>query len=282
MAIFISYSSKDYKIVNKIAEDLVKHKYYIWLDKWQLNYGDSLNDRIKNALTDSSLVMIMLSKKSVKSKWCKKELNETLNNEIIKKRSLIFPVLLEPCKIPEFLKDKLGANFTGDYQQGFQELQDNLLKFTDIDLNKVESKEFITDFSISHGLVEDNLLHIGIDSISYMDTKQYSVMCCISILCNPIISKKYIYALKNNVSDYLISQILNDLILFDSKNDLRIIISDNGPIEKNFDIGFDYKLHLYINRLGYNLGYDVLFDYGSILRMAYEKRKTIMKQINLE
>lgn len=282
MAIFISYSSRDYKIVNKIAEDLVKNKYYIWLDKWQLNYGDSLNDKIKSALTDSSLVMVMLSKKSVKSKWCKKELNETLNNEIIKKRSLIFPVLLEPCKIPEFLKDKLGANFTGDYQQGFQELQSNLLKFTDIDLNKVESKAFITDFSISHGLLNNNLLQIAIDSISFMDTKQYSVLCIVSIICNPKRSSEYVNALENNTSDYLISQILNDINEFDSKNDLRIKISDNGPIEKNFDIGFDYKLHLYINRLGYNLGYDVLFDYGSILRMAYEKRKTIMKQINLE
>lgn len=282
MAIFISYSTDDYKTVNKIAEDLVKNRYYIWLDKWQLNYGDSLNEKIKTALTDSSLVMIMLSKKSVESDWCKKELNEALDKELAKKRSLIFPVLLEPCEIPEFLKDKLGANFTGDYQQGFQELQNNLLKFTDIDLNKVESKDYITDFSISHSLTEDNLLHIGIDSISYMDTKQYSVMCCISILCNPIISKKYIYALKHNFSDYLISQILKDLTLFDSKNDLRIIISDNGPIEKHIDLGLDFKLDLYINRLGYNLGYDVLFDYGSILRMAYEKRKTIMKEINLE
>ena len=62
MAIFISYSTDDYKTVNKIAEDLVKNRYYIWLDKWQLNYGDSLNEKIKTALTDSSLVMIMLSK----------------------------------------------------------------------------------------------------------------------------------------------------------------------------------------------------------------------------
>ena len=280
MAIFISYSTEDYEIVNKIAEDLVKNRYYIWLDKWQLNYGDSLSEKIKNALTDSSLVMIMLSKKSVKSDWCKKELNEALNNELAKKRSLIFPVLLEPCEIPDFLIDKLGADFTENYQQGLQGLLNNLLKYTDIDLNKVESKEYITDFSISHGLLKDNSLQIAIDSISFMDTKQYSVLCIVSIICNPPISMGYIKALNNHTQDYYISKILEDLISFDSKNDLRIIIQENKPIQKNINIGVDYKLNFYINRLGYNVGYDILFDYGSILRMAYAKRKNIMKKIN--
>ena len=190
MAIFISYAREDYEIVNRIAEDLVRNKYYIWIDKWQLNYGDSLSDKIRTALVESSVVMIMISKNSVQSDWCKRELDEALNNEIQKKRSLIFPVLLERCDYPDFLKDKLGADFTDDYQLGLQGLLKNLLKFTDIDLNRVESKEFITDFSISYGL-DNNLLHFNIDSVSFADNKQYSVLCSLQIVCNPIISQQY-------------------------------------------------------------------------------------------
>ena len=71
----------------------------------------------------------------------------------------------------------------------------------------------------------------------------------------------------------------NDVIYMHRCPDCFSISSDN---QIYYDLGLDFKLDLYINRLGYNLGYDVLFDYGSILRMAYEKRKTIMKEINLE
>jgi len=73
VSVFISYSHEDSKIVEKIAKYLVKENLHVWIDKWQLNFGDSLIQKVQDAISEASVLLIMLSKKSVESEWCKKE-----------------------------------------------------------------------------------------------------------------------------------------------------------------------------------------------------------------
>ena len=51
MSVFISYSHSDSVIVEKIASYLVSKNIHIWIDKWQLNHGDSLITKIQDAIT---------------------------------------------------------------------------------------------------------------------------------------------------------------------------------------------------------------------------------------
>ena len=44
------------------------------------------------------------------------------------------------------------------------------------------------------------------------------------------------------------------------------------------DRHYEFKVHVYIRRLGINNGFDLLFDFGSIIRMVNEKREEILKK----
>ena len=46
MPIFISYSHEDKDFVNKLAVNLVRHKAYVCIDRWDLNVGDSIIDKV--------------------------------------------------------------------------------------------------------------------------------------------------------------------------------------------------------------------------------------------
>jgi len=50
MAVFISYSHSDSEFADRLARQLVAHKTNVWLDKWELNIGDSLIERIQGAI----------------------------------------------------------------------------------------------------------------------------------------------------------------------------------------------------------------------------------------
>ena len=106
MSIFISYSHEDADIVEKIAVYLVKENIHIWIDQWEINYGDSLIQKIQTAITDASVLLIMLSKKSVQSEWCKKELTAGLLRELEEKRVVKNTNILEDFDITIFLRDK--------------------------------------------------------------------------------------------------------------------------------------------------------------------------------
>ena len=75
MAIFISYSHSDEAFVAKLSIELVKHDVHVWIDKWELNVGDSILNWVQRAIKESGALLVVLSKASVASNWCNKELN---------------------------------------------------------------------------------------------------------------------------------------------------------------------------------------------------------------
>jgi hypothetical protein len=111
MPVFISYNRGDSKFVDHLAKNLVMHRHNIWLDRWEMNIGDSLIDKIQGALTESSAILVILSKRSAASEWCKKELNSGLVRELAEKQVLLLPCVIDDCEIPLFLREKLYADF---------------------------------------------------------------------------------------------------------------------------------------------------------------------------
>jgi TIR domain len=79
-------------------------RHNVWLDKWELSVGDSLIDKIQDALTESSAILIILSRNSVTSNWCRKELNAGLIRELEEKKSILIPCVIDDCELPLFLR----------------------------------------------------------------------------------------------------------------------------------------------------------------------------------
>lgn len=282
MAIFVSYSHSDSDMVEKIAAHLVKANIHIWIDKWELNYGDSLIQRIQEAITESSVLLVMLSKSSIKSEWCKKELTAGLVRELEEKRVVVIPVLLEDCEIPIFLRDKFYADFRSDFTTTIQNLQSSLLKMTDITLNRVKTDEFFIDWAVEDGLKNDHFwLHV--DSVSFSTSIEYSILCSLEVIGNVKVTDIYLKIREKGGEHIFLDELINSLVELDANNDFRLFIEDNKPKQTFFTIrdarlGYEFEVNFYCRRMGLNNGYDILFDYGSIIRLISMQRDQILKK----
>src|SRR5207244_9992543 len=124
MPYFISHSHKDKDFVDRLAAELAFRRRHVWVDRWELRVGESILNRIQEALTEASGLIIVLSKASVGSEWCKKELSAGLLRELDERQVIVLPALLEDCDIPLFLRDKKYADFRTNFDNGLKELLD--------------------------------------------------------------------------------------------------------------------------------------------------------------
>jgi hypothetical protein len=148
MAIFISYSHQDSDFVDSLAANLVRAKHNVWMDRWELNVGDSLTSKIEENLTYSSAIIVVLSKSSVGSGWCRRELTAGLVRELEEKRTLVLPVVVDDCEIPLFLRDKMYADFRKDPDKAFSLVDRSLARFSNPTSSRLESPDFHTDYAI--------------------------------------------------------------------------------------------------------------------------------------
>ena len=152
MPIFISYSHTDAAFVNKLAAHLVKRNAHVWVDSWELNVGDSILGRVQEAIQESSALLIVLSKASVASEWCKKELSAGLMRELDEKRVVVLPVLIENCDMPVFLREKMYADFRTNFDVGLKALVEAVSRVTNTDQGRLTSGSVHTDWAETWGL----------------------------------------------------------------------------------------------------------------------------------
>lgn len=121
-SVFISYSSKDRAFAERLTFDLKAKGLRVWYDQWELKVGDSLIDKISAGIRAQDYLVAVLSRASVSSEWVRKELSAALMRELGEKRVVVLPVLIEDCKIPPLISDKVYADFRGDYRSGLNKL----------------------------------------------------------------------------------------------------------------------------------------------------------------
>src|SRR6266404_6337327 len=147
MPVFISHSSKDNEFVEKLAKHLIQAKAHVWVDTWELKVGDSLIQKIQDAIKTASALLVVLSKASVASEWCKRELSAGLMRELDEKRVVVLPVLVEDCEIPVFLREKMYADFRKDFKTGLKELVEAVARVTKIDQGRLKAGKSQVDWS---------------------------------------------------------------------------------------------------------------------------------------
>lgn len=135
MQVFMSHNEEDKQFVEKIGLFLKSQGMEVWIDKWKMTPGDSLIAKIGDAIDDSDKLVAFLSPASVDSNWVKQELATGKIIELAEEKGVgvkfIIPVLLKPCKVPWFLRDKLYANFTDkDFDTACEELRRGILSET--------------------------------------------------------------------------------------------------------------------------------------------------------
>jgi 5'-deoxynucleotidase YfbR-like HD superfamily hydrolase len=144
--LFLSHSSRDKNAVLRLATDLRKRNFQVWLDEWEIDVGESITEKIQDGLKNSRFVAVWLTGHSVTSGWVTKEWQTKIYQEISSKQISVLPLLAEDCEIPVFLGDKKYADFRVSYQEGINSLLRALNH-----RQESEAKESLTDapFTIS-------------------------------------------------------------------------------------------------------------------------------------
>lgn len=118
--IFICHDSEDKPFVRELARTLKSYGIRVWFDEWELNVGDSLHQRIGQAIQKSSFMLVVLSRTSAKKPWVQREMTAGLAQELNRKNVYVIPALLNinPGELPPMLADKLAADFRHDKRVG--------------------------------------------------------------------------------------------------------------------------------------------------------------------
>ncbi len=125
-SIFLSHNSKDKKFVRKLAERLTESGAIIWLDEVELLIGDSIINKISEAIHEVDYVAAIISENSISSSWVKKELSLAITKEIKQDSVVVLPVVIDDCELPHTLSDKLYADFRNP--SNFEESAKTLLR----------------------------------------------------------------------------------------------------------------------------------------------------------
>ena len=137
ISIFLSHTHADKPFARQLTERLKAHGVRVWLDEAEMQVGDSLISKIESAIRDCTYLGVVLSKSSVCSEWVQREVNMAISDEIQGRRVKVLPILYDVCEVPGFLKNKLYADFTKDFDSGFQLLRQRL----DSDLREESYKQ---------------------------------------------------------------------------------------------------------------------------------------------
>ncbi len=121
MSVFISHSHQDQEFVNQLCLRLIKRNVKVWRDEWKMSPGHSLPAKIQEAIEQASIFCVVVSESSNQSDWGAQEIGEALRQETDKK-TVILPLILELCEVPDNLKDYLHVDFRQDFERGLRQV----------------------------------------------------------------------------------------------------------------------------------------------------------------
>lgn len=247
MSVFISYSSIDCEFVKKLSLLLVEKKINIWLDKWEMKPGDSLIDKIQSGISNSSYLLVVLSKNSIQSEWCKKELNSGLIRELEEKKVVIIPILLEDCEVPIFLREKVYADFRKDFEDGISTLLPSLQKLFSEHMGRVNAGNNITDFAINWGLdkINDQFL-MEIDCVTWNHAQKKTLLLQIKIEGDSNATNRFTRQYVDGYPEIMKETLLLSLKSTPATRDLRVLIQ-NDKVDPYLFTFKDEKLNLSFN-----------------------------------
>lgn len=291
MPVFISYSHADKQKIDLIAGMLVRKRASVWVDRWELKPGDSILNRVQEAVEGSSALLVMLSPASVESEWCKKELTAGLMRELDEKRVVVVPVLLEDCKIPMFLRDKMYADFRTDFDEGMHSLLEAVAGHTNPDQSRIEDVDGFLDWATDWGEIGDRIF-INYTIVQASSNTEMTFLTQINCVLNDVASARYNQYRAIGIA--WMARINNALMLQDiakDKDDLFVILDDTIPQHRSIAFtdektGAHVDISVTCRKMGKDNGKDQLLNlsdyFEQIIKYVNEtNRKPTKEELDL-
>jgi|GEM_PF-771588 len=155
--VFLSYSRNDKSVAQKIASTLGAKDILVWLDTQELQLGDSLVSKVKEGISASDYIIVLLSENSVKSSWVAHELGHNLidweNRDIT-----LLPIRVDNCEVPAALASYQFIDFREDFESGVKKLADVIRLLPEVNFGKLDPVRF-------EALILDLLWKTGFENI---------------------------------------------------------------------------------------------------------------------
>lgn len=113
--VFLSYTSEDNELAQRIAESLQANGIYTWWDKWCISTGDSLRQKIDEGLSDCTHFLVLLTPQSIGKPWVNQEMDAGLVLKL-KNACQFLPVRygLPASELPPLLSGMHAPEITAD------------------------------------------------------------------------------------------------------------------------------------------------------------------------
>jgi len=276
MPVFLSYSHANKDFVDKLATNLVAARVSVWLDRWEMNVGDSLIEKIQEGLQDASALLVILSKASIESSWCKKELSVGLLRELDERKVVVLPVLLEDCLIPLMLRDKVYADFRTNFDEGWHAVISAISGVTSLDMGRIAENNYYTDWSEDWGELQGQTI-FNFNFAQASQQSKHTILTQIQIVATQESTRRFQGYVAAGLEWFGRFVILESIIEAAQKTDLRFILEDSFPRTQHVEVadqksGLGYSVRLSARRLGEDTGKDILVD-------GFEMLKSIHTQV---
>jgi hypothetical protein len=115
--IFMSYSRREVPFVNALVDDLEDQGFNVWLDYRSLIPGTPWAEQIDAGITESEVILLVVSKASMASKYVEMEWQQ-----VIKLDKRVILLIFEAVDLPIELECYEWVDFRGNYKAGLEEL----------------------------------------------------------------------------------------------------------------------------------------------------------------
>jgi hypothetical protein len=296
MPVFISHSSKDNAFVEKLARHLVQAKTHVWVDTWELKVGESLIQKVQDAIKTASALLVALSKASVESEWCKRELSAALMRELDEKRVLLLPLLLEDCDIPMFLREKRYADFRTNYDQGLRDTLDGIAAVTSDTQGRIENPEYHTDWGVDWGTLADGHFALRIMFVDHSERIPYCVVTEVQFFCDEALTRRMLDYWTRGAEWFANIVLLASFVegsLQDHPGEFVLEDANQRQVKLNSvdrRAGMVYEVVVSARRLGVDTGLNTLTRWGDHVRTTLgdlvkqlpERERRLIRQVRDE
>ena len=273
MPVFISYSHQDKDFAENLAKQLVVQNVHVWIDRWELSVGDSIVQRIQDAVEGASALLVVLSEASVNSEWCQQELSAGILRELEEQRVIVLPVLKEDCEIPLFVRGKLYADFRTNFDDGLRLVVESIAKTTNAYLARTTEPDFHTDWSVDWYSIDEEFF-LRFTFVEHGHDVPYTVLTDMTIMLSAGAKLRYDRIEAEQSGDMARVDVVDALLKFmEQRDDLRMLLEDQFEKEEGgafvSEHGDRYAIRIRSRRLGEDTGLDILVNRTGLIRQVH-------------
>lgn len=136
--VFISYSHKDRRFVDRLAARFSRDRIGFWLDEKEILVGDVIDRAISEGIQKNSLFLVVLTPSSIASKWVQRELDEAAH-EATEGNKIVLPIIAKGLAV-EGIPARMRRFKLADFNKNFDSSYSTLLRSIKLHLQKYQRK----------------------------------------------------------------------------------------------------------------------------------------------